>query len=238
VDTKYLDSIGVWYANTPESVSDTTATTAVTLILMCCRHASEMEASVRKGNWSKGLPLTPDVRGLVVGIIGMGTIGKLVRTKIQALGFKVIYNNRKPLPAEEEGGATYVTFDELLKQSQLITVHCPLSPATRHLLSTKEFEKMQDKVMIVNTSRGPVIDEEALVEAMKTGKVDRAGLDVFEQEPIVHPYLMETVKATLMPHRGSGTVRLYVDAELEALFNVRDWIANGKPKNAVNDPKL
>jgi len=236
VDTKWLESVGSWYANTPESVADTTATTAVTLILMCIRHVSTLQATVRRGEWRKGAVLTPDARGFVVGILGMGSIGKLVRNKVQALGMKVIYSNRKRLPVEEEGGATYVTFEELLKQAQLISVHTPLNPNTRHLLSTKEFEQMQDGVMIVNTARGAVIDEKALVEAIKSGKVGRAGLDVFEEEPKIQPFLMECELVSLLPHFGSSTVRLPVDTELEVISNFKDWVANGKPKNAVNSP--
>jgi len=236
VDIKWLDSVGAWYCNTPESVSDTTATTAVTLILICLRHATSLMASTKAGKWRGNNVHTPDARGFVVGIIGMGTIGKLVRDKVQALGMKVIYNNRKQLPASEEGGATYVSWEELLKQSQLISVHCPLSEATRHLLGAPEFAKMQDGVMIVNTSRGAVIDEKALVEALKSEKVSRVGLDVFEQEPKIEPYLMECERAALFPHFGSATVRLHVDTELEGISNFRDWVQSGKPKNGVNDP--
>ncbi|KZT57422.1 hypothetical protein CALCODRAFT_496231 [Calocera cornea HHB12733] len=236
VDTKWLESVGAWYCNTPESVSDTTATTAVTLILICLRHATSLMASTKAGQWRGNNVLTPDARGFVVGIIGMGTIGKLVRNKVQALGMKVIYYNRNRLPASEEGGATYVSWEELLAQSQLISVHCPLSPATFHLLGAPEFEKMQDGVMIVNTARGAVIDEKALVEALKSEKISRVGLDVFEEEPKIQPYLLECERAALFPHFGSATVRLHVDTELEGISNFRDWVATGKPKNGVNDP--
>ncbi|EJU01877.1 hypothetical protein DACRYDRAFT_116306 [Dacryopinax primogenitus] len=236
VDTKWLESVGAWYCNTPESVSDTTATTAVTLILICLRHATSLMASTKAGKWKGNNVLTPDARGFVVGILGMGSIGKLVRNKVQALGMKVIYNNRAPLPAAEEGGATYVSFDDLLSQSNLITVHCPLNPATRHLLGAPEFAKMQDGAMIVNTSRGSVIDEKALCDALRSEKLSRVGLDVFEEEPKIQPYLLECERAALFPHHGSATVRLRVDTELEGISNFRDWVANGKPKNGVNDP--
>ncbi|KZO98358.1 hypothetical protein CALVIDRAFT_544872 [Calocera viscosa TUFC12733] len=231
VDVKWLESIGAWYCNTPVSVLLTALIQTPGL-----RHATSLMASTSRGEWRGKNQVTADARGFVVGLLGMGHIGKLVRNKVQALGMKVIYYSRKRLPEAEEGGATYVSFEELLAQSQLISVHCPLSPATYHILGAPEFKKMQDGVMIVNTSRGAVIDEKALVEALKTEKISRVGLDVFEEEPKIQPYLMECERAALFPHFGSATVRLQPDTELEGISNFRDWVATGKPKNGVNDP--
>jgi len=235
VDLGYLDKIGAWYANTPDSVSDGTSTTAVVLI-MCCHHfAKQLDINVRQGLWNKGIKACPVVRGFVVGILGMGRIGKMTRDKLSGMNMRIIYHNRTRLPPDEEKGAEFVSFDDLLKQSQLIDVHVPLSAATTQLLGKKEFEKMTPGVMIVNTSRGKVIDEEALVEAMKAGIVDRVGLDVYENEPKVHPYLLESDRTMLFPHWGF-TTSLYRDSELEVLGSLTEWMETGKPTKGVNNP--
>ncbi|PVG02852.1 hypothetical protein CPB86DRAFT_822813 [Serendipita vermifera] len=199
VDVDYLARHGAYYANSPFAVADPTATTTIMLMLQVIRNATQADANTRASQWTAGLGFTPKIKGMLVGIIGMGTIGKLVRDKAMALGMKVIYSNRRRLPAEEEGGATFVTSEELLKQARLITLHCPLNDETYHLLSDDQFAQMRDGVLIVNTSRGPVIDEEALVRAMESGKVLRCGLDVFEHEPQVHPWLQSSKRATLLP---------------------------------------
>ncbi|KAG8857101.1 palmitoyltransferase pfa5 [Serendipita sp. 411] len=236
VDVDFLTKNGVYYANTPVAVSDPTATTTVMLILQTIRNYTQAAENVRKGDWVNGLPFTPNVHGLVVGIVGMGMIGKLVRDKVTALGMKVVYYNRTRLPEEEEKGATYLEFDQLLRQSRLITLHCPLTPATRHLLSDDQFAKMQDGVFIVNTARGPVIDEEALVRAMQNGKVARCGLDVYENEPKVHEYLASSNRTVLLPHYAAFVDTIFKDVETEALNNIKSWMEKGVPNTPVNDP--
>ncbi|KAG8822963.1 palmitoyltransferase pfa5 [Serendipita sp. 399] len=264
VDIDYLTKNKAYYANTPIAVSETTA---VMLILQTIRNYTQATENLRKGEWVTGLPLTPNVQGLVVGIVGvyqyipaleyntetaagMGMIGKLSA----ALGMKVVYHNRTRLPEEginlpvsqrgqlimsclEEKGATYLEFDELLQQSRLITLHCPLTPATRHLLSDDQFAKMQDGVFIVNTARGPVIDEEALVRAMKSGKVARCGLDVYENEPKVHEYLASSNRTVLLPHYAAFIETIFKDVETESLNNIKAWLEKGVPNTPVNDPK-
>ena len=115
------------------------------------------------------------------------------------------YHNRRELPASEAGDAKYVTFDELISQSDVISLNLALNPQTHHIISTREFEKMKDEVVIVNTARGPIIDENALVAALKSGKVYSAGLDVFENEPEIHPELLTSDKVVLLPHIGTAT---------------------------------
>lgn len=237
VDVDFLTAHGVYYSNTPVGVSEPTALTTVMLILQTVRDATQAAANVRSGQWINGLGFTPDVRGLVVGIIGMGRIGKLVRDKVTALGMKVVYSNRKRLPEAEEKGATYLSFDELLQQAQLISIHCPLTPETRHLLSDEQFAKMQDGVFIVNTARGAVIDEAALVRAMQSGKVLRCGLDTFEEEPKVHPWLAESNRAALLPHFSCFTTRIFRDLELEILENIVAFMEKGTPNTPVNQPQ-
>ncbi|KAG8905206.1 hypothetical protein FRB99_000475 [Tulasnella sp. 403] len=204
MDVDLLERNRVYYSNTPKAVSHPTATTATMLILETVRAASQAELGVRRGEWRGLLQPTPDTRGLVVGILGMGTIGKIVCQQVQTFGMQVIYHNRRRLPENEEMGAKYVSFSELLGASDVISVHTPLTAHTRHLLSDSEFAKMRKGVFIVNTSRGAVIDEQALVRAMESGRVARVGLDVFEKEPAVHPYLMKSDRATLLPVSSSA----------------------------------
>jgi len=217
-------------------VSYPTATTATMLILQSVRAASQAELGVRRGEWRGRLTPTPDTRDLVVGILGMGTIGKIVAQQVQAFGMQVIYHNRTRLPLNEEMGAEYVSFDELLACSNVITIHCPLSSATRHLISDNEFNQMRKGVFIVNTSRGAVINTEALIRAMESGRVARVGLDVFEKEPSVHPYLMQSDKATLLPHWGTSTTRTAMEVEKEGLSNVTSFLRTGIPNTPVNNP--
>ncbi|KAG9048693.1 palmitoyltransferase pfa5 [Tulasnella sp. UAMH 9824] len=233
---EYLERNQVFYSNTPKAVSFPTATTATMLILQTLRAASHAEIGIRRGGWRDGLTPTPDTREVVVGILGMGTIGKLVCQQVQAFGMQVIYHNRRPLPREEEFGAQYVSFEQLLQYSDIITIHCPLTPQSRHTFNDATFSKMRKGMFIVNTSRGSVIDEEALVRAMEDGTVSRVGLDVFEKEPFVHPYLMKSERATLLPHWGTSTTRTVVDAEKEGLANITAFLATGTPNTPVNNP--
>ncbi|KAG8954617.1 hypothetical protein FRC04_011050 [Tulasnella sp. 424] len=247
---EYLERNKVFYSNTPKAVSHPTATTATMLILQTLRAASQAELGIRRGEWRTGLTPTPDVRETVVGILGMGTIGKIVCQQVQAFGMQVIYHNRRPLPASEEFGAQYVTFDQLLQYSTIITIHCPLTPESRHTFNDATFSKMARGMFLVNTSRGSggsgpnlvhppnvaVIDENALVRAMEDGIVSRVGLDVFEKEPLVHPYLMKSERATLLPHWGTSTTRTVVDAEKEGLANITAFLATGTPNTPVNNP--
>ncbi|KZT58291.1 hypothetical protein CALCODRAFT_255462 [Calocera cornea HHB12733] len=237
VDMEFVTKkLGAFYVNSPQAVSHPTATTTTILILDCIRWTSQLELSTRRGDWKGGAGLTNDTRDTLVGIVGMGTIGKIVRDQIQAFGSKVIYSNRRRLPESEENGAKFVSLDELLSTADLISLNCPLTPETFHLIGETEFAKMKKGVMIVNTSRGKVIDEHALVSALESGHVARAGLDVYENEPHPHPFLLTSEQCTVFPHHGGGTQRVVRDAELEILENLRAFFETGKAQNAVNSP--
>ncbi|KAG9097518.1 hypothetical protein FS749_006101 [Ceratobasidium sp. UAMH 11750] len=235
VDVDYLTRIGAYLANTPVAVAEPTAMTALMLILQTVRATTHAEMTLRRGNWRTGLEFTDDIRDMTIGIIGNGHIGQLVQKRLQALGVgKIIYNNRHRLPPSAENGAIYKTIDELLAESDLVTLHCPYTPETRHLLSDAQFASMKKGSYVVNTSRGQVIDEEALVRAMKGGQIAGVGLDVFENEPDVHPYLMQSERATLFPHWGSSVKRALRDVDLECLDNLEEWVKTGVPKSPVN----
>lgn len=135
----------------------------------------------------------------------MGGIGQAVAQRARAFGMEIQYHNRSQLPTSEENGAKYVSFDELMQTSDVISLNLALNPSTRHIISKAQFDMMKDGVVIVNTARGPIIDEAALVDALNSGKVFSAGLDVFEEEPKIHPGLMENENVVLLPHVGTST---------------------------------
>lgn len=134
------------------------------------------------------------------------------------------YHNRSRLPADQEDGAKYVSFEELLKTSDVLSLNLALNASTRHIISKPQFDMMKDNIVIVNTARGPIIDEAALVDALKSGKVGAAGLDVFEEEPKIHPGLLQNENAVLLPHIGTATWETQKDMELLVLDNLRSAI--------------
>lgn len=158
----------------------------------------------------------------------MGGIGRATAHRAKAFGMKIQYHNRRRLSAEDEDGAKYVTFDELLATSDVLSLNLSLNAETRHIIGEKEFAKMKDGIVIVNTARGPLIDEGALVEALKSGKVWSAGLDVFEEEPKIHPGLLEAENVVLLPHMGTATYETQRDMELLVLENLKSAIQHDK----------
>jgi len=195
------------------------------------RRFSESERWVREGNFAGGweIFLGRDPEGKVLGILGMGNIGKMLAKRARVLDMKILYHNRHRLPESEEKiyGAKYVTKDELLAQSDYISIHVFASPATKHILNTSDFAKMKKGVYIINTSRGITINEQALVDALKSGKVAGAGLDVFEKEPEVHPDLKKFPNVSLTPHIGSATWDTRAQMQDLVLDNI-DSVLDGK----------
>jgi len=162
---------------------------------------------------------------------------QMIATKAKALGMKIQYHNRNRLPAEKEaaaGNAEYVSFDELLATSDIISLNLPLNPTTRHIISQKEFEGMKDQVIIVNTARGALIDEDALVDALESGKVRSVGLDVYENEPRIHPALVQNDRVVLLPHMGTHTRETHKKMEIMVIENIRAAILEGRLLNPVN----
>ncbi|EFE40596.1 hypothetical protein TRV_04646 [Trichophyton verrucosum HKI 0517] len=188
------------------------------LIIGALRNFNAGMQNLRAGKW-KGSPepiaLGHDPQGKVLGILGMGGIGRNLKKKAEAFGMSVIYHNRNQLSEELAGGAKYVSFDELLAQSDVLSLNLPLNLTmpplqknTRHIISYAEFNKMKKGIIIVNTARGPVLDEEALVMALESGRVTSAGLDVFENEPKIHPGLLRNPNVILVPHMGTWSVEV------------------------------
>ncbi|KAF9887774.1 hypothetical protein FE257_009580 [Aspergillus nanangensis] len=222
-------------SNVPTAVDDATADVNMFLIIGALRNFNTSMQALREGKW-RGQPapiLGHDPEGKVLGILGMGGIGRNLKRKAEAFGMRVIYHNRRALSKELADDAEYVGFEELLARSDVLSLNLPLNKNTRHIIGKAEFEKMKDGVVVVNTARGAVMDEDALVNALDSGKVYSAGLDVFEEEPKVHPGLVRNPNVMLVPHMGTWTVETQTAMEEWAIGNVRSALETGKLKSPV-----
>jgi len=242
IDVAYAIQRGIWVTNTPGIPSDAAADMALAHLLNISRRFSEAERWLREGNFAGGWErfLGRDPEGKTLGIIGMGAIGKQLAKRANALEMKIIYHNRNRLPESEErlyGNAKFVTKDELLAQSDYISVHVFASEATKHILDTPDFAKMKNGVYIINTSRGVTINEQALVDALKSGKVAGAGLDVFETEPEVHPELKKFPNVSLTPHIGVATIDARFQRENLTMANVESVLDGKGPITPVPECK-
>jgi glyoxylate reductase len=219
---------GVVVTNTPGVLDDATADLAFALILAARRRLGEGERLVREGKpwqWGMGFMVGHDLRGGQLGIVGLGGIGTRVGARGRGFGMEVSYFGRRESRHAAELEATRLDLDELLATSDVISLHTPLTPETRHLIGAREFGLMKPTATLVNTARGAVVDEAALVEALRERRIAGAGLDVFEDEPNVHPGLLEVENVILLPHIGSATVETRATmAELAA----RNAIAIGR----------
>lgn len=158
-----------------------------------------------KGSWKGGTEPGHDPGGRTLGILGMGSIGKAVAKRARSFGLSIQYHNRSPISDDEDLGAKYVSFDELISTSDILSLHLSFGNDREHVISRPQFDAMRDGVILINTSRGRIVDEQALVDALHDGKVYAAGLDVFEQEPRVHEGLLESDKVILLPHIATLT---------------------------------
>ena len=209
VDVAACTARGVAVSNTPDVLTDTTADHAMMLLLATARRATEGDALVRSGAWRGWAPnqlLGLDVSGKVLGIVGMGRIGRAVAARAKGFGMRLLYHNRsRDEAAEAELGASYCDLHDLLKESDFVSVHAPLTDETHHLIGEAELELMKRTAVLVNTSRGPLVDERALVRALRERQIWGAGLDVFEEEPELTLGLSELPNVVLAPHTGSAT---------------------------------
>ncbi|KAK9474975.1 D-isomer specific 2-hydroxyacid dehydrogenase [Dipodascopsis tothii] len=224
---------GIKVANSPSSVDDATADVTMFLVLAALRNFNHGINTLRRGEWFNGVAIAHDPKDKVLGILGMGGIGRSLKKKAEAFGMTVQYHNRRPLSPELSGGAKYVSFDELLATSDVLSLNLPLNEKTHHIINAEAFDKMKDGIFIVNTARGAVMDEDALVQALASGKVANAGLDVFEAEPTIHPGLLANEKVMLLPHMGTYTVETRKDMEARVISNIRAGLETGKLINAV-----
>ncbi|KAI7853496.1 2-hydroxyacid dehydrogenase [Circinella umbellata] len=222
LDLEACDARGIRVSNTPSAVDAATADIACILILSAFRNAYQAEHNLREGRWKNGVSLGRDPEGKTLGILGLGGIGKAVAKRMHGFDMKIQYHNRtrQSPEVEKQYNAAYVDFETLLKTSDCIYVSVPLSKATFHLLDSPQFALMKDGVVIVNTARGKVINENALVNGLENGKVSAVGLDVYEGEPhVIHPGLLSHPHSTLLPHIGTYSKETMYKMELVCLQN-------------------
>ena len=211
IDVPACEKRGVLVTNTPGVLTDATADIAMALILMTTRRLGEGERVIRSQQpwqWGMFYMLGMGLQGRQLGIVGMGQIGIATARRAKAFGMTIAYTRRSPLEDHviKELDAKFMTMDELIETSDVLSLHCPYSPATHHLISENQLARMKSSAYLINTARGPIVNEAALVDALKSGEIAGAGLDVFENEPAVHPGLLELDNAVLIPHLGSATV--------------------------------
>jgi glyoxylate reductase len=225
--------------NTPGVLDDTTADFAWTLLMAIARRLLEGDAWMRAGTWP-GWDLDQlvggDVWGKTIGILGFGRIGRGVARRAQGFQMRVLYSDavRASAEVEKELNAEFVDRDKLFRESDFISLHVPLLPDTRHLISKDNLEKMKRTAFLVNTSRGPVVDEAALAEALENKKIAGAALDVFEHEPKVHPALLTRKDVILTPHIASASVDTRTKMAVMAANNVVAFFEGRRPPNAIN----
>ena len=229
----------VMVTNTPGVLDDATADFAFTLLMATARRVVEADSFTRTGRfrgWAIDMMLGHDVFGATLGIVGIGRIGRGVAHRAKGFNMRVLYYDPQPLPpeAEEQLNAQRASLDRLIAESDFISVHVPLTQDTMHLISTPQFNAMKRNAVLVNTSRGPVVDEAALVEALTAKKLAGAGLDVYEREPAVHPGLIPMPNVILAPHIASATIRTRSEMSAMAARNMATAVRGGRPPNLVN----
>jgi glyoxylate reductase len=230
---------GVLVTNTPGVLDDATADLAFALILAASRRLGEGERLIRAGRpwqWGLGFMLGHDLRGARLGIVGLGGIGARVAARGRAFGMEIAYHGRYESPAAPDLDATRLELDELLATADVVSLHTPLTAATRHLIGARELALMRPTATLVNTARGAVVDEAALAAALREGTIAAAGLDVFEHEPEVHPGLLGLENAVLVPHLGSATAETRAAMAELAARNAIAVVRGADPPTPVELP--
>lgn len=239
IDVPACTARGVLASNTPEVLTETTADTAWALMMAAARRVPEGDRFLRSRTpwvWGPLMMLGQDVHGKVLGVVGFGRIGQAVARRGQGFGMQLIYHDvyRPPPEVERQFGAEYRELDDLLSEADFVSLHTNLTPETRHMINAERLGRMKPTAVIVNTSRGPVIDEAALADALREGVIFGAGLDVFENEPEVHPGLLDVDSAVIIPHLGSATVETRNAMGLLAAENLIAALEGRRPPTLLN----
>jgi len=237
IDLAVARQRGLIVTNTPDVLTDATADLTWALILTTARRVVEGDALVRSGGWTGWSPtqlLGMEVSGKTLGVIGMGRIGQAVAQRAVGFRMPVRYHTSQPMAAGSlRHEWEYRSLQDLLAEADIVTIHVPLTPSTHHLIGTRELAWMRPTAFLINTARGPIIDEDALAEALKTGVIAGAGLDVYEQEPAIHSALAQLKQVVLLPHLGSATLQARVQMGLVCLKNIQAVLEGRSAPNQV-----
>ena len=238
IDVPACSERDVVATNTPGVLTDATADIAFGLILMATRRLGEGERLIRSGQdwkWGMFFLLGSSLQGKTLGVVGMGGIGQATARRAKAFGMEIVYQSRSEIDPgiAAELGARRVELDELLSVSDVVSLHCPYGPATHHLIGAEQLAAMKDSAYLVNTARGPIVDEAALAAALREGRIAGAGLDVYEHEPRVHPELRELDNVVLLPHLGSATVETRTAMAVLAAENVLAVLGGQRPPTPI-----
>jgi glyoxylate reductase len=245
IDVTAAHARGITVTNTPKVLTEDTADMTMALILAVPRRMIEGASILTDGKnwqgWSPTWMLGHRIGGKRLGIVGMGRIGQAVARRARAFGLQIHYHNRRPVAPQiaEELGATYwESLDQMLARMDIISVNCPHTPATFHLLSARRLALLRPAAIIVNTSRGEVIDEAALTRMLRNKQLAGAGLDVFEHEPAINPRLRELDNVVLLPHMGSATIEGRVDMGEKVVINIKTFVDGHRPPDRVLPSQL
>jgi lactate dehydrogenase-like 2-hydroxyacid dehydrogenase len=238
IDIAAATERGIMVTNTPGVLTHATSDHAWALLFATARRVVESDEFTRAGKydgWGPMMYLGGDITGRTLGIVGAGRIGATVAKKSQGFNMRVLYSDEIPNPEiEKEVGAQKVSFEELLKEADFISIHVPLFESTHHLFDEHAFKLMKKTAYLINTSRGPVVDEAALVRALQAGEIAGAGIDVYEEEPKIHPELISLKNAVLTPHTASATIETRTKMATMAAQNLVDGLRGQKPANLLN----
>jgi lactate dehydrogenase-like 2-hydroxyacid dehydrogenase len=240
IDVEAARRLGIRVSNTPDVLTDSTAELAIALLLMSTRRASEGERELRRGAWTGWRPthsLGQSLAGKLLGLIGFGRIAQATARKAHAaFGMRIGYYGRRRATPDVEaqtGAVFFESVDELVAASDVLSLHCPGGAATHHLINAARLARMKPTAVLINTARGSVVDEAALVEALGARRIAAAGLDVYEQEPKVHPGLLSLENAVLLPHLGSATVETRTAMGMRVAENLEAFFAGRPLRDAV-----
>ena len=240
IDLAACSERGILATNTPGVLDETTADTTWALLMAAARRITEAERWLRAGNWKEGWKherlLGQDVHHATLGIVGMGRIGQAIARRAKGFSMRVLYHNRSRAPksVEKALGAKYVSLEKLLKESDFVSLNLPYSPEAHHLIGARELALMKPTAVIVNAARGGIVDDAALVQALKERRIAAAGLDVFEGEPKFNPGFLEVDNVAMVPHIGSATRATRLAMATQAIKNLGVALSGRRPPNLLN----
>jgi glyoxylate reductase len=241
IDLHAAHAHGIMVTNTPGVLTEDTADMTMALILSVPRRLGEGEKMMRAGSWNGWKPsgmLGHRVNGKTLGIIGMGRIGRAIAARARGFGIKILYHNRRRLPEEVEAelGAHFAPdLDTVMAEADIVSLNCPHNAETHHLINGRRLALMKPDAYLINTARGDIVDEEALIVALETGQIAGAGLDVYAHEPNVDPRLLQLSNTVLLPHMGSATYEGRAAMGEKVIANIRAWVDGHRPPDQVLD---